>query len=192
LLKKIRNEKMTDNEIIAHMEKLRDGFASEMKTRWEQAKIGIGVKDLPHFLRKREFLYSDDLIEDKDEYEGLGAITHHLNTLKAFKKEIRKATKGKTILSSFTTISYEVENEERELDEYMIVYEYYTLIEEFNDEVIKKYGENHTRDYLSKILYEGTESIYRESVSCADVTAILNRDVTISTLRKIKYKLCDN
>jgi hypothetical protein len=186
-----------DDDVVKNIEKLRDNFTSEMREKYENAKIGVGLDTLPDFLMRREFEYSDDFEVKKmsESHDGNLVVYHHLKVLNDFQEKIDGIRESHHIVKDFTFTSASVDidygDEDGEIEEYQICYEYHTLIETFNDITIGNHAKNHISDYLRNVLFEGTKASHKKSVSCADIDALLRGDVTVDTLRKIKYEICE-
>jgi hypothetical protein len=188
---------LSNDDVVKNIERLRDNFVSEMREKYENAKIGVGLDTLPDFLSRRGYKYSDDFeVKKMSKYhDGNSVISHHLKILYDFQTEIDVIRESHHIVKDFTCTSASVDtdygDEDGEIDEYQICYEYHTLIETFNDITIGNHAKEHISDYLRNVLFEGTKASYKKSVSCADIDALLSGDVTVDTLRKIKYEICE-
>lgn len=188
---------MNNTQTIEHITKLKNNFVSEMKKKYEDAKTGVGLDDLPNFLLARKFEYSEDFETEKlyRNEEGIDVISHHLKVLNDFQIKIDEIKKQNTIVRDFTYTSASVDTdygeEDGEISHYQIQYEYFVLISEFDGKDVGNYAKKHIANYLKDVLFEGTGASHKKSVSCADINALLDGDVTVETLRKIKYELCE-
>ncbi|SFV63592.1 hypothetical protein MNB_SV-14-1033 [hydrothermal vent metagenome] len=191
------NALLSNDEVILQIKKLKDDFVSEMRKKYENAKNGIGLDDLPDFLLKTQYKYSEDFTPKAlwKNNDNIDVVKHHIEILNNFQKKIDEIRENSYVIKDSTSTNYSVDidygDEYGEIEEYCICYEYDVLVADFDAVAVESHAKEHISNYVKEVLYEGTGASYRMSVSCADINALLDGEITIDTLRKIKYEICD-